>query len=73
MSYNTRMDASRSWYRVSVEEYLEGERDAPNKHEYVYGEVFFLAGASDMHNAIAGNIHTALNLAARRTGWCRPG
>lgn len=70
VSYNTRMDASRSWYRVSVEEYLESERDAPNKHEYVYGEVFFLAGASDMHNAIAGNIHTALNLAARRTG-CR--
>ena len=68
--YNTRMDASKSWYRVGVEEYLEGERDAPNKHEYVYGEVFALAGASDTHITIALNIALALAPAARKKG-CR--
>lgn len=64
------MDAPKSWFSLSVEAYLEGERDAPVRHEYVHGEVFALAGASDVHNTVAGNIHTSLNLAARRTG-CR--
>lgn len=64
------MDASKGWLQVSVEDYLAGEKDAPVKHEYVHGEVFALAGASDVHNIIAGNIHTVFNLAARRKG-CR--
>jgi len=62
--------ALKGWHRISVEEYLEGEKDAPVKHEYVGGEVFALAGSSDVHNTIAGNIHTVFNLAARRKG-CR--
>jgi Uma2 family endonuclease len=70
VGYNARMDASKGWLRVSVEDYLEGEKDAAVKHEYVHGEIFALAGASDVHNTIAGNIHTVLNLAARRKG-CR--
>ena len=64
------MDASKSMMQISAEDYLEGEKDAAVKHEYVRGEVFALAGASDMHNTIAGNIHTVFNLAARRTD-CR--
>ncbi len=60
------MDVSKSWLQLSVEDYLEGEKDAPVKHEYVHGEVFALAGASDHHNTVAGNIHTVLKLAARR-------
>ena len=66
VGYNAPMDASKSWLQLSVEDYLEGEKDAPVKHEYVHGEVFALAGASDVHNTIAGNIHTVFNLAARR-------
>ena len=60
------MDATKSWYRVSVDEYLEGERDAPNRHEYVYGEVFALAGASDVHNTLTLNVALALTPSARK-------
>ena len=46
VSYNARMDASKGWLQVSVEDYLEGKKDAAAKHEYVHGEVFALAGSS---------------------------
>lgn len=46
---------------VSVEEYLSGERESPVRHEYVGGEVYALAGASDRHNRIALNIASRLN------------
>lgn len=55
---------------MSVEDYLKEEKDAPIKHEYVYGEVFAMAGASDVHNAITLNIATVLLAAARRKA-CR--
>ena len=36
----------------SVEDYLEGEKISPVKYEYVYGEVYAMAGTSDNHNRI---------------------
>jgi Uma2 family endonuclease len=50
---------------VSVEEYLEGERDSQLRHEYVEGRVYAMAGASDDHNRIAGNIFSFLHSALR--------
>lgn len=41
--------------RLSVEEYLAWERAQPEKHEYVDGEVFAMAGASLAHDTIVGN------------------
>ena len=41
---------------LSVEDYLEGERFSEIRHEYVGGCVYAMAGASDDHNRIAGNI-----------------
>lgn len=40
---------------VTVAEYLEGERDAEIKHEYVDGEVYAMAGESRRHNRITSN------------------
>ncbi len=45
---------------INVNKYLEGEKTSPIKHEYVHGRVFALAGASDHHNRIAGNIFALL-------------
>ena len=46
---------------LSVEDYLTGERDADVRHEYVDGQVYAMAGASDRHNRIALNIASRLN------------
>ncbi len=59
-----------NFYSVCVEDYLEGEKDASVRYEYVHGEVFAMAGASDVHNTIGLNIVVALNPAARQKG-CR--
>jgi Uma2 family endonuclease len=46
---------------VTVAESLAGERESPVRHEYVQGEVYAMAGASDRHNRIALNIASRLN------------
>jgi Uma2 family endonuclease len=55
---------------LSVEEYLVLERTTGVKHEYVLGQVYALAGASEAHNRIAVNVLAALLPAARAAG-CR--
>jgi Uma2 family endonuclease len=57
------MYASSAFNLISVEEYLEGEKLATVRHEYLYGYVYAMAGASPIHNIIAGNIHTVFNVA----------
>jgi Uma2 family endonuclease len=46
---------------LSVAEYLEGERDAGVRHEYVAGQAYAMTGASARHNRIALNIAGRLN------------
>ncbi len=46
---------------LSGEEYLELERQAPNKSEYYKGEIFALAGATKEHNKIVASIIGALS------------
>ena len=43
-------------------EYLEFERASEIKHEYLYGEIFAMAGASWNHSVICVNVSTSLNL-----------
>ena len=45
---------------MTAEDYLEGEKTSQVKHEYSHGRVFAMAGASDRHNRIAGNVFAQL-------------
>ncbi len=55
---------------LSVEDYIEGELHSEVKHEYLGGEVYAMAGASDAHNLIVGNLFAALHRHLRG-GPCR--
>jgi Uma2 family endonuclease len=46
---------------ISVEDYLEGEKFAEVRHEFVAGRVYAMAGASEEHNLISGNVFAALH------------
>jgi Uma2 family endonuclease len=43
--------------KMSPSEFLVWERKQDEKHEYINGEVFAMAGASYNHNRISSNIH----------------
>lgn len=45
---------------VSVADYLAGEPISEFRHEYIGGEIHAMAGASEEHNAISGNLFAAL-------------
>jgi Uma2 family endonuclease len=47
--------------KISIEDYLEGEQVSQTKHEYINGEVYAMAGASDRHYRISMNIATKLD------------
>ena len=49
---------------VPVEDYLAAERESDIKHEYIYGRVYAMAGASDAHNRITVNLTGQLYPAA---------
>lgn len=55
---------------LTLEQYLEFEKTSDIKHEYVGGELYAFAGASDRHNRIALNIASSL-LGATRGGPCQ--
>ena len=55
---------------ITLEQYLEFEATSPVRHEFVDGFLFAMAGASDPHNLISGNIFAQVRLAARGT-QCR--
>lgn len=50
---------------LTPEEYLEIERKADFKSEYIDGVMYAMAGGSEAHNLIVGNIVTALNIQLR--------
>ncbi len=55
------MSVPKKLQRLSVAEYLEGEKDSPVRHEYVDGQIFAMAGASDRHNRISINLTSRLD------------
>ena len=57
-------------YLLSVEEYLEFERESPMRHEYVAGTLYALAGGTRRHNLIVSNLVFSL-MSASRDGPCQ--
>jgi len=57
--------------KISVEDYLAGEEISPVRYEYIYGEVYAMAGTSDNHNRIVNEIiaHLVFHL---RNSPCEP-
>lgn len=47
--------------KISVKDYLEGEKVSQIKHEYIDGEVYTMAGASDKHHRISLNLAKKLD------------
>jgi Uma2 family endonuclease len=64
------MTAVEKPHLLTVEEYLEGEKQSEVRHEYIGGLVYAMAGSSDEHNAISLNLASAL-LAHLRGKLCR--
>ncbi len=52
---------------LTYDDYLEWEERQPERHEYVRGEVFAMAGTTDRHNEISGNCYTLLRQHVRGT------
>lgn len=53
---------------VSEAEYLKNELTSEIKHEYIDGIVYAMAGASDNHNRISGNIFSELKSGLKKQG-----
>ncbi|MBK1986838.1 Uma2 family endonuclease [Sphaerospermopsis aphanizomenoides BCCUSP55] len=62
------MIASSSYSYISPEEYLHEEETSPVKHEYRQGLVYAMAGASNTHVIIAGNMFAMLRNHLRGSG-----
>lgn len=55
---------------LTADEYLQLEEQSPVKHEYIDGQIYAMAGASDPHVTIALNLATLLRSHVRSSG-CR--
>jgi Uma2 family endonuclease len=55
------MTVSKNQFYISPEDYLEGERVSPIKHEYRGGHVYAMVGAKKPHIIIANNLITLFN------------
>jgi Uma2 family endonuclease len=57
-------------HSLAPEDYLAAEAVSPIKHEYRDGEVYAMAGGTDAHNLITGNLYALLRTHLRG-GPCR--
>jgi len=55
------MQALKELEPISVADYLAGEPLSEVRHEYLGGTVYAMAGASEDHNIVAGNLFAALH------------
>ena len=52
------MIALSKYNNLTPEEYLQFEEKSPIKHEYIDGQIYAMAGTTDTHNIVGGNIYT---------------
>jgi Uma2 family endonuclease len=64
------MIASPQQPQLTPDEYLQMEAQSNVKHEYINGQIYGMAGASDTHVTIAGNLFALLRSHVRGSG-CR--
>ena len=65
------MSALRQSELLNVEEYLAGEETATERHEYLAGAVYAMAGGTNRHAQIGANVLIALGIQLRGKK-CRP-
>jgi Uma2 family endonuclease len=53
---------------VSEDDYLKNEKVSEIRHEYIDGCLYAMAGASDNHNKVSGNIFLELKSALKKKG-----
>ena len=46
--------------QITIEEYLEAEKRAEVRHEFVGGQIYAMVGTSNIHNLIAGSLFAQL-------------
>lgn len=49
------MPLAKTTSKISIEDYLEGEELGETRHEYIYGEIYAMAGGSARYNRIVNN------------------
>ncbi|MDJ0544244.1 MAG: Uma2 family endonuclease, partial [Microcystis sp. M53601_WE4] len=54
------MIALSNYNNLTPEEYLQFEETSLIKHEYIDGQVYAMAGTTDIHNIVSGNIYTII-------------
>jgi len=54
------MIALSNYNNLTPEEYLQFEEKSPIKHEYIDGQIYAMAGTTDTHNIVSGNIYTII-------------
>jgi Uma2 family endonuclease len=54
------MVVSKSKTYILPTDYLKDEKTSPVKHEYIQGQIYAMAGASDAHNLITGSFYSLL-------------
>ncbi len=47
--------------KLNIDDYIEGEEVSPVRHEYLYGEVYAMAGVSQSHSRITRNLVNRLS------------
>lgn len=57
--------------KLTVEEYLQFEKESRDKHEYFRGEIFAMAGAGARHNVIFSNLFIEIGIQLKGKP-CRP-